>query len=138
MFNSGFEEANTNTVVVQKTTPTAVKSLKSTLYGQDMRDEELDIELLMLADKYQVSQVFKSCLDNICQQIGFENVIDVIKASLLLQTDILMDKSIMFLANSRKLTVAKMLKSEDWNLLCSLFRNCETEVIQKIKQQKSK
>ena len=55
MFNSGFEEANTNTVVLQNTTPTAVKSLKSTLYGQDMRDEELDIELLMLADKYQVS-----------------------------------------------------------------------------------
>ena len=138
MFNSGFEEANTNTVVVQKTTPTAVKSLKSTLYGQDMRDEELDIELLMLADKYQVPQVFKLCLDNIFQQIGFGNVIGVIKASLFLQNDILMDKSIMFLANSRKLTVAKMLKSEDWKLLCSLFHNCETEVIQKIKQQKSK
>ena len=80
----------------------------------------------------------KLCLDNICQQIGFENVIDVIKASLFLQTDILMDKSIMFLANSRKLTVAKLLKSKDWKLLCSLFPNCETEVIQKIKQQKSK
>ena len=95
---------------MQNTTPTAVKSLKKILYGQDMRDEELDIELLMFADKYQVSQVFKLCLDNIFQQIGFENVID----------DILMDKSIMFLANSRKLTMAKLLE-----LLCSLFPNCE-------------
>ena len=77
--------------------------MKNILTQDDIKEEDLTIELLILADKYRIEQLYKICQEHLHGSMTKETILDVIKTADMINDEELMSKSAKFIAMNHAL-----------------------------------
>ena len=81
MFKHQFEENNNGEIVIKDFDVETVESLINFMYDCQLPKSKFTLELLMMADKYNVIELKKLCQTSIAKGLNNENVMDVLSTS---------------------------------------------------------
>merc|ERR1712150_288900 len=120
--NTSLEEHKNGRVEIIDTTPETIRALKNFLSLSYIQKEELTFEMLLFADKYDISPLYKLCQDYLCNAITKENVFDVIKAANYTKDEELIGKSAQFIRAN--LGVFDIGENPEWSKFCKENPDC--------------
>ena len=93
MFASNFTETTSKTLPIEDTDAETMEKFLRFLYTDQLKREELDCRLLILADRYQVDSLTNQCIEILQSKIDNENVIEVYYTAYLINNEKLMKKA---------------------------------------------
>ena len=125
--NPNFKEYKEGYTEVKDTSPKTIKALKNILSLDYIEKEDLSVELLILADKYQINPLYKLCQEHLCTAISKENLFDVIKAATLTKDQEMMDKCAEFIRIN--LGTFDMEENPDWEDFCKENPECGFKIL---------
>ena len=96
-----FKEGQTRQIVINDADPDAMLSLIEFAYTDKIKGEDISIEVLAAADKYDMKALFKICQRELCNQIDVNNAANFFAASYLHQkAKILKSTATKFIVNN--------------------------------------
>ena len=106
VFSAMIENPNTleskkRYVVLENVSARTVNNFKRILCERNGSKEDLDFELLMFADRYNIQPLVKICKSQIMKSISKENLIDIVKTADALNDDQIMKAVAGFLAKNK-------------------------------------
>ena len=123
----GFKEYNDGLTEIKDTSPETIKALQNILSLDYIEKEELSVELLILADKYEIHPLYKLCQEYLCTAISKENLFDVIKAATFINDEELMSKSAEFIQmNPGSLDIED---NPQWDDFCEENPKCANKIL---------
>ena len=93
MFASNFMETTSKTLPIEDTDAETMEKFLRFLYTDQLKREELDCRLLILADRYQVDSLTHQCIEILQSKIDNENVMEVYYTAYLINHETLMKKA---------------------------------------------
>ena len=93
MFASNFMETTSKTLPIEDTDAETMEKFLRFLYTDQLKREELDCRLLILADRYQVDSLTHQCIEMLQSKIDNENVLEVYYTAYLINKEKLMKKA---------------------------------------------
>ena len=87
--NPNNEECQKSAVCLEGIDPSTIKAFKRILLSHAIKEEDLNVSMLLFADRYNIQLIFKLCLNHLKANITKDNFPDIVKAS-----DLLNDKSL--------------------------------------------
>ena len=88
-----FTETTSKTIPIEDTDAETMEKFLRFLYTDQLKREELDCRLLILADRYQVDSLTNQCIEILQSKIDNENVIEVYYTAYLINNEKLMKKA---------------------------------------------
>ena len=93
MFASNFTETTSKILKIENTDAKTMEKFLRFLYTDQIKPEELDCPLLILADQYQVDSLTNQCIQVLQTKMDSENVMEVCYAAFLISNEKLMRKA---------------------------------------------
>ena len=123
--NPGFSENKDGLTEMKNTNPKTIEAFKNILSLDYIEKEELSIELLVFADKYDIAPLYKLCQDYFCTAISKENIYDVIKAANDTKDDELMSKAAEFI----KMNPGTIEENPEWDDFFNRNPECGIKIL---------
>ena len=98
---TNFKEANSNVLKIEDTDPDTMEKLLKFIYTNEIKNEEIDCRLLMLADKYNIKALVKICFENLEANLNVENVMEITYVAYLTNNQKLIDAASNFIFHNR-------------------------------------
>ena len=125
--NPDLKECRDGLVEMVDTTPETIKAFKNILTLDYIEKEDLSVELLIFADKYDIGFLYKLCQDYLCTAISNENLFDIIKAANDTKDEELMSKSSEFITMNRgSIDIGE---SPEWKDFCKKNPECAVKIL---------
>ena len=101
--------------------------LKDILNEDEIKQEYLNVQLLMFANKYEIDSLVQLCSDHLKTSLTMENVYGVIEAAYLIDDDDLLKKATKFVTKNRG-----TFKSNDseWDAFTKSHPECFVKMMQ--------
>ena len=126
--NPNFKEYKDDFTEIKNTNPKTIEAFKNIMsLDYCIEKEELSVELLTFADKYQIHPLYKLCQEHLCTAISKENLFDVIKAAHYIKDEELMAKSAEFIAGNHGTFDIK--ENPEWKEFCKKNPECGFEIL---------
>ena len=90
MFASQFKEATSRTLKIENTDAKTMEKFLRFLYTDQLKQEELDCPLLLMADQYQVDSLTNQCIQKLRSKMDSENVLETFYTAYLISNEELM------------------------------------------------
>lgn len=97
-------------VKIEDISVSTMKTFLTFMYQDVINSSDIDANLLIAADKYNVKRLFNICLRHLDKTIDVENVMSIMIAAYLVNNDALLAKASNFVFNNR----GKIKKCENW------------------------
>ena len=96
-----FREANASVLKIEHTDPDTMEKLLKFIYTRQVRAEDIDCRLLMLADMYNIKALVRICFEYLEINMHVENVMEIIYVAYLTNNQNLMEKASKFIFDNR-------------------------------------
>ena len=130
--NPCLKENQEGRVEIKDTTPKTIEGLKNILTKDYIMEEDLTVELLILADKYRIEPLYKFCRDYLCDSMKKETILDVIKAADLITDEDLMSKSAEFI----RMNSGTFEENPVWDKFCEENPKCSNKILKLLMNKK--
>ena len=113
--NPNFKESHNGIVVIENdeissTSPETIKTFKDILYHKIVDDDDLNVDLILFADRYNIKPIVKICSEVLSQSLEKENVLKIVDAAYKINDDELLKKAMKYVKQNMK----KFEKDSDW------------------------
>ena len=98
---ANFKEANASVLKIEHTDPDTMEKLLKFIYTSQIRAEDIDCRLLMLADMYNIKALVTICFEYLEINMHVENVMEITYAAYLTNNQNLMEKASKFIFGNR-------------------------------------
>lgn len=115
MDNIDMTEAKSGEITIKDTSALTMESLLYYMYHDDLPKNEINGDLLIIADKFNVSDLVAICVNYLMANMNEENVVDTMIASYLTNQNELFKDAFLFLFNCR--INDKKFETEAWEEL---------------------
>ncbi|KAL7303980.1 hypothetical protein TKK_0003637 [Trichogramma kaykai] len=124
MFTHDMLENKENSVKITNTTKNIVIEMLRFIYTGQINGIETDmiIELLAVADKYQIDSLKIKCGKMLCADLSTKNAVDILVASHKCKVKNLEDEAIKFVTNHTQLHSGKLMEIDDLDLLKNVMQ----------------
>ena len=113
------------------TTPKTIQGLKNILMEDYIKEEDLTVELLILADKYRIEPLYKICQEYL--KITKETILDVVKTADLIRDEELMSKSVEFIEKN----CGTFEENPAWDKFCEVNPKCSNKILKLLMNKKN-
>ena len=113
------------------TTPKTIQGLKNILMEDYIKEEDLTVELLILADKYRIEPLYKICKEYL--KITKETILDVVKTADLISDVELMSKSVEFIEKN----CGTFEENPAWDKFCEENPKCSNKILKLLMNKKN-
>ena len=96
-----FREGNASVLQIEHTDPDTMEKLLKFIYTRQVRAEDIDCRLLMLADMYNIKALVKICFEKLKSNLNVENVMEITYVAYLTNNQKLIEKASKFIFNNR-------------------------------------
>ena len=118
-----FKEGHTRQIVINDADPDAMLSLIEFAYTDKIKNEDMSIDVLAAADKYDMKALFKICQRELCNQIDVHNAANFFAASYLHQkAEILKNTATKFIVNN----YSEVKKTHGFAMICEVPKAVES------------
>ena len=125
--NPGFKEYKDGLTEIKDTNPETIKALQNILSLDYIEKEELSVELLILADKYEIHPLYKLCQEHLCTAISKDNLFDIIKAANLTKDEEMLAKCAEFIGINHG--TFNMEENPEWEDFCKENPECGFKIL---------
>ena len=102
--NPTTKEAMNKSVEIDDFSPSTIETFKKILFTKDVQaieSKDISVELLMFADKYQITPLFKLCKDHLLKNVNMENLYPLMEAADLLDDQEFIQPISIFILNNK-------------------------------------
>ena len=129
--NTCLKENQEGRVDLTDTTPKTIQGLKNILMEDYIKEEDLTVELLILADKYRIEPLYKICQEYL--KITKETILDVVKTADLISDEELMSKSVEFIEKN----CGTFEENLAWDKFCEENPKCSNKILKLLMNKKN-
>ena len=129
--NPCLKENQEGRVDLTDTTPKTIQGLKNILMEDYIKEEDLTVELLILADKYRIEPLYKICQEYL--KITKETILDVVKTADLISDEELMSKSVEFIEKN----CGTFEENPAWDKFCEENPKCSNKILKLLMNKKN-
>ena len=129
--NPCLKENQEGRVDLTDTTPKTIQGLKNILMEDYIKEEDLTVELLILADKYRIEPLYKICQEYL--KITKETILDVVKTADLIRDEELMSKSVEFIEKN----CGTFEENPAWDKFCEENPKCSNKILKLLMNKKN-
>ena len=129
--NTCLKENQEGRVDLTDTTPKTIQGLKNILMEDYIKEEDLTVELLILADKYRIEPLYKICQEYL--KITKETILDVVKTADLISDEELMSKSVEFIEKN----CGTFEENPAWDKFCEENPKCSNKILKLLMNKKN-
>ena len=129
--NTCLKENQEGRVDLTDTTPKTIQGLKNILMEDYIKEEDLTVELLILADKYRIEPLYKICQEYL--KITKETILDVVKTADLISDVELMSKSVEFIEKN----CGTFEENPAWDKFCEENPKCSNKILKLLMNKKN-
>ena len=129
--NPNFKESHNGIVVIENdeissTSPETIKTFKDILYHKIVDDDDLNVDLILFADRYNIKPIVKICSEVLSQSLEKENVLKIVDAAYKINDDELLKKAMKYVKQNMK----KFEKDSDWKEFAQSNPECNSKMFQ--------
>ena len=105
--NPNFKESQNGIIVIENdeisaTSPKTIRTFKDILYQEIVNIDDLDVDLMLFADRYNIKPIVKICSEELCKSIKEENLLKIVDAAYKINDDELLKKAMAFVKSNMK------------------------------------
>ena len=113
--NPNFKESQNGIIVIENdeissTSPETIETFKNILYQKIVNYDDLDVDLMLFADRYNIKPLVKICSEELGQSLRKKNLLKVVDAAFKLNDDELLKKAMTFV----KWNMKRFENDADW------------------------
>ena len=105
--NPNFKESQNGIIVIENdeisaTSPKTIRTFKEILYQEIVNNDDLDVDLMLFADRYNIKPIVKICSEELYKSIKGENLLKIVDAAYKINDDELLKKAMAFVKSNMK------------------------------------
>ena len=108
--NMNMNEANSGEVEIEDFKADAIETMIDFLYKQEIKDDLINTQLLLAADKYNIKKLMKLCCQKLKMKLSIENALDILLCADLTNQQDLINAASEFLRKN----AGKLVKTSFW------------------------
>ena len=114
--NPNFKESQNGIILIENdeissTSPKTIKTFKDILYQKIVDNDDLDVDLMLFADRYNIKPIIKICSEELGEiKLEKENLLKIVDAAYKINDDELLKKAMAFV----KLNMKKFENDAEW------------------------
>ena len=94
--NPNFIESHNGVITMKEVSSNTIKAFKKLLYDERIEDTDLDAELMLFCDRYNIKPMVDLCSQHLQSSITKENLMEIVDAAFKINNDDLLKKAVDF------------------------------------------
>ena len=94
--NPNFIESHNGVITMKEVSSNTIKAFKKLLYDERIEDSDLDAELMLFCDRYNIKPMVDLCSQHLQSKITRENLMEIVDAAFKINDDDLLKKAVDF------------------------------------------
>ena len=128
MFTNDMSESANGQVVIDDISFEAMKTVLALLYGVKVDDNEIDWEVMLALEKYNVQDLLEFCIQHLKCSLSIDNVMEILAAAHLMDCEELLTTATNFANNHR----GRVVITKGWNDLKVKHPGTATKIMERI------
>ena len=108
--NPNFIESHNGVITMKEVSSNTIKAFKKLLYDERIEDTDLDAELMLFCDRYNIKPMVDLCSQHLQSKITRENLMEIVDAAFKINDDDLLKKAVDFV----RLNYGSFEEIEEW------------------------
>ena len=108
--NPNFIESQNGVITMNDVSPNTIKAFHNLLYHSKIEDTDLDVQLMIFCDKYNIKPMVDLCSQHLQSKITRENLMEIVDAAFKINDDDLLKKAVDFI----RLNYKSFEEIEEW------------------------
>lgn len=130
--NEAMVEAQTGQILIKDMSSETIQNFIMYLYTDNVEDDGVSLDLLMMAEKYDMTMLKKECESRLCETVGPENCVSAYVHGYLLNCQSLKDAGYAKLKEHFKTNVQD---SESWKAMKKDYPDVLQEIVERLVQE---